>query len=151
MDYINETALAHYGVKGMKWGVRRFNHYSRSADRNTRRAAKASSEATRLKARGNTEGAARAKQRADQYRAKAKFKEEVGRVNAFRGTGKKLLTNVLAGPFANRSYQSLIAAGKSRTAAAGITYVSACLAGPIGPIAVAHFVAEDAYNRNRQR
>lgn len=129
-------------------GVRR-NHYTRSAARARKAAQALTRDADDLKKHGYKNEAAAVRREADRKLAKADFKEQVAAINARRSAGKKLVTNLLGGPFANRSYQSLQAAGYSKTVAAGVTYVSAMMAGPIGPIVVSHFVAEGAYDRRR--
>lgn len=171
------NTLYHYGVKGMKWGVRRSNKYVEKA-KHARESANewddiSSYQTAKLRAKGKTDKAAKreayyksaaAKDRADAaaYEAKAnkimaaekgkdKFREARKEVSQSRQLGHKLATNVLAGAFANRTYNSVLAAGGSRVKAAGVTAATALLGGPIGHLAVSALYTYDAGDNSARR
>lgn len=190
MDY----ELYHYGTKGMKWGVRRYQNKDgsltpagkkRAADYDGKminvaqakgRAFKADVSARRqafkdlnasperhtkhqyavasikagVKARKESIAADKAhnkevrKQRADEIN---KFKEKRNELMKSRPVGSRIATVVLAGPFANRTYNSLVTAGHTKTRAAVETALTAMLGGPVGHIAISAIVASDAADR----
>ena len=145
---ISNQELAHYGVKGMKWGVRKGRYYKKGVVKANRKATKFENEARELKKSGDNDAARTARLAADKQRAKSKFLQNAADINATRSTGTKLVANLFAGPFANRTYNSLVAAGHSKAVAAGATYVTAYLGGPLGHILVSSVVANDAYRRS---
>lgn len=167
-DYIltSNGELYHYGVKGMKWGHRKARQYSNDA-KAYRQSAKewaeiGANKAAKARAKGNEKKAAKIEKkykdyekadldeakRHDEFAAKetrkANFQKAQADIGKSRKLGHKLATNVLAGPFANRTYNSVLAAGGSRVAAAGITYATGLIGGPIGHIAVAHLYTNSA-------
>ena len=67
--------------------------------------------------------------------AKAEFKAQRRSVSEKRRFGNKLATNLLAGAFANRTYNSVIAAGGTKNGARVATAL-ASIGGPFGHLAV---------------
>lgn len=189
MSY-NEQALAHHGVKGMRWGHRRFQNADgsltpagrqRYADnpkesRKTKRLQKAvdsvdndiasfrpherdgiktrsgktvmTSEDVKDSIRGLEQIRGQHQGKLDASRREDKFRATRKDISASRKTGHKLATNLLAGPFANRTYNSVIAAGGSRVAAAGITIAANLVGGPIGHLAVSALYTKSAGDGN---
>ena len=154
-NYNYSDELYHYGVKGMKWGHRKAQRYEGKA-RTARASAKEWDElAARAKSKGKMKKAAAYTQAAKddrldakRYDAKVKtvqkenkFKDSRRDVSKTRSTGAKLATNILAGPFANRTYNSVIAAGGTKTGARVVT----ALVSAGGP--AAHLVAGYAYTK----
>jgi hypothetical protein len=78
---------------------------------------------------------------------KAEFTSARQNVSKSRSTGAKIATNILAGPFANRTYNSVIAAGGTKTQARVVTAASSILAGSIGNVAVASLITREHMNR----
>lgn len=145
---VQNQELAHYGVKGMKWGVRKGRYYKKYAAKAKRKQYDYESEAKNLRKRGDTDAARTAQLAANKQKAKAKHLQTAGDINATRSRGTKIVANLLAGPFANRTYNNLVAAGKSKAFAAGATYVTGYLGGPLGHMLVSSIVANDAYRRS---
>lgn len=144
---IQDQTLAHYGVKGMKWGVRKGRYYKKGVVKANRKATKFESQARELKKQGLSDEARTARLAANKQRAKSKHLQKAADINATRSRGTKIVANLFAGPFANRTYNSLVASGKSKAVAAGLTYVTGYLGGPIGHMAVSAIIANDAYRR----
>lgn len=166
--FYSRDELYHYGVKGMKWGHRKAQKYASKA-RTARESAKewkeiGANKAAKLMAKGKTakadkvafkyklkadqdladakayENAAKAKERG------AKYQEKQAEAGASRSRGAKLATNLLAGPFANRTYNSVIAAGGSKNAARVITAVTGYTGGALG-----HLVVSSLYRRGAEK
>lgn len=156
--FYSQDELYHYGVPGMKWGHRKAQKYVSKA-RTARESAKewkeiGANKAAKLMAKGKTAKADKValkyKLKADQDLADAKAYEKAAKakergakyqkkqaeVGASRSRGAKLATNLLAGPFANRTYNSVIAAGGSKNAARVITAVTGFTGGALGHLAV---------------
>ena len=72
---------------------------------------------------------------------KAEFASARKDVSTSRSTGAKLATNLLAGAFANRTYNSVIASGGTKNKARAVTAASSILAGPVGNVAVAALIS----------
>lgn len=153
-----ERELYHYGIKGMRWGHRKAQKYEGKA-RTARESAKewkeiGANKAAKLMAKGKTEKANKVKLKyqmkanqdiadAKSYERRAKekvrgaeYQKKQAEAGSKRSKGAKLATNLLAGPFANRTYNSVIAAGGSKNAARVMTGVATVLGGPIGHLAV---------------
>ena len=165
-DYNAE--LYHYGVKGMKWGHRKALKYEAKA-RTARESASEWKEigkhkADKLLAKGKTAKANKVKMKYDlkarqdnadaksyERRAAAKkveanFQKAQAQASASRSRGAKLATNILAGPYANRTYNSVIAAGGTKTGARVVTgLVSA--GGPLAHVVAAHLYTKAAGER----
>lgn len=160
--------LRHYGVKGMRWGHRKAAKYEAKA-RTARESAKerkdiGAHKAAKLLAKGKTDKANKVKLKyklkADQDLADAKsyerrakeknrgadYQKKQAEAGAKRSKGAKLATNLLAGPFANRTYNSVIAAGGSKNAARVITGVTGMMGGALG-----HVVVSSLYRRGAER
>lgn len=75
---------------------------------------------------------------------KKDFRARRKEVSKSRTAGAKLATNILAGPFANRTYNSVIAAGGSKVGALGFTAATAVIGGPIGHIVVSAVLTNNA-------
>lgn len=119
--------IYHHGVKGQKWGVRRYQN-----------------------ADGTWTPEGKQKYKAERKKYADEFKAKRDSVYRMRSTGAKLLTNLWQGPFANRTYSSVIASGGSVWKARGVTVVSTLLAAPVGLhlFGVGHLVASKIYEKD---
>lgn len=165
---INADNLAHYGVKGMKWGKRKAKLLTDKA-KVARDSAKEWDEigkhkSDKLRAEGKTQKAdkvaAKYKSFAERDRFDARIYEKKAAVKqreaAFQGKqaevgksrsfGSKLATNILAGPFANRTYNSVRAAGGTKVGAAVVTGLVS-VTGPLGHVVAAHLYTKAAGER----
>ena len=154
---IHNGELYHYGVKGMKWGHRKAIKLQGKA-RTARESAKEWKEIGEHKVakymkKGKTDKANALKNKYDsyakadledarRYEAKAKVQQKKGNfskarsdVSKSRSMGAKVATNILAGAFANRTYNSVIAAGGTKTAARVVTGLTA-MGGPLAHVVV---------------
>lgn len=93
---------------------------------------------------------ANVERRLTRLEGKQQFREARKEVSKSRSVGAKLATNILAGSFANRTYNSVIADGGSKLEAAGVTALAAVLGGgtPFGHIAVSALYTKAAGDRN---
>ena len=125
--------LYHYGVKGMKWGHRK--------------ATKFEAKASRLRKRGRMDDAKVYETKAKEVRAEGrraeKFNVDYKTHRSSRSTGAKVATFLLAGPFANRTYSAVRAAGGSRAKAMGVTAAATILGGPLGHLVASGIVKSD--------
>ena len=171
---MNQDELYHYGVKGMKWGVRRSRssldgnssfrtrRLQRAVNANDRdveslKSAGYKKEATAVKAVGDKNRAKLAKSQArdaarntkktssDQVKQQWKTNRHEYVKNQF--VGKRAAKLLLGGPFAAHAYNTMRTAGYSRVASVGATYASDLLVGPIGNIALDRFVS-NAYKKS---
>ena len=113
------THLQHHGIKGQKWGVRRYQNANGT-----------------LTPAGKKRYAEEVKK--DAFRAK---RESYYRT---RSTGAKFATNLWGGLFANRTYNSVLASGGSSAEAFCMTTVATILGGPVGHLAVSALYTHDA-------
>lgn len=86
--------------------------------------------------------------RTDIKENKDKFRDARADVSASRSTGSKVATFLLAGPFANKTYNSVIAAGGSKAGAIGVTAASTVLGGPLGNLVVSSIYKNQAAKGN---
>ena len=161
--YENSNELQHYGVKGMKWGVRRAEKYTKkaniariSADEWDEMAGRARTKGKMNKAEKYTRNANEDRSAAKIYENKAKteikkqdFRDARSSVSKSRSLGAKVATNIVAGPFANRTYNSVLASGGSKTKALGVTVAAALIGGPtgLGHVVVSSLYTSDAANK----
>lgn len=132
--YNNE--LRHYGVLGMRWGRRKAKQYS--------------DKASKARKAGDTYRAEKYQSRATNAKQYAKRNEKQTAMIAKRTMGSKIAMNIWAGPFANRTYNSVRASGGSKGSAFAITTATAILGGPIGHIAVAELYGHGVFGDNKK-
>lgn len=130
---MQQNELYHYGVKGMRWGHRKAQQYTARA-KQLRKSGK----------KGDLGEAKAYETRAKNAKDYAKRNKKQAEVNASRTMGAKIATNIWAGPFANRTYNAVRAAGGSKGAALGITTATALIGGPLGHVIVAELYGHGA-------
>ena len=154
----NEDYLIHYGVKGMKWGVRRAKKFESKAASARNSARELNAMASYEKAKGNvnrsnayskralsdTTKAIKYEQKSKREIKKQDFRDSRANISRSRSLGARLATNVLTGPFANRTYNSVRAAGGGVWAARGATLATGAIFGPVGHLAVSAIMTSDA-------
>lgn len=161
--------LTHWGIKGQKWGIRRFQTKDGSLTNAGRKRYadddgsnnNSQKKVTIAKSRKNAKAAAKEsirndkahnKQIEDKRNAKKQaFKDARSDINKSRTTGAKVGTVLLAGPFANRTYASVLAAGGSRNQAIAATAAATMLGGPVGHLAVSAMITSGVVNDRLKR
>ena len=151
-DHVHSDELMHYGVLGMKWGVRKaqktgttYKYKSRSTKKWEKQARKNSEQADLYDFIGSPRTAAkyraqatRASKIADRSR---KHDEAMFEISKKAKVGNVVVTNVLLGPWGNKTYNSLMVGGASKGAAIATTVVSSAFG--LTPISAA--IAKNRY------
>lgn len=127
---VSSDELYHYGVPGIKWGRRKARYEAKASE--ARKSARKLQEGARnssgrksdrkaYKAQNERIKANTYSQKAKEAGRKEKFVNERAQVKKSRSHGAKIATNIFAGPFANRMYDSVIAGGGTKTGARVVT------------------------------
>lgn len=154
--------LAHHGIKGQKWGVRRFQnpdgtrtaagkrreHQSAaleskqdayiSAKRNEKKVYAESAEKWKNmtnRTEADMDEYDRVTNEAFNKRAQA-FKASKAELKNSRSAGRKVATVLMNGPFGTKAYNNLRASGYSAGAAWGMNMASSLVGGPFGQLAL---------------
>lgn len=127
-DYV----IYHHGIKGQRWGVRRYQN-----EDGTRTAAGKKHEKT-LDSYVDNNGKSNAKQeykqakkqyKTERKEVRAESKQNAKDIRKNMSVGKKVATTVLGGPLGSVNYANYKAAGYSDKKALGKTYIDGMLTG----------------------
>lgn len=122
--------LCHYGVKGMKWGHRKAQELKAKALQ-----ARRSGDETAAKKYEE-----QAKEKLATGKRAEKFDQKYQEIRSKRSFGAKAALLILGGPFANRTYSAVQAAGGSTSKAVATTAVATLLGGPLGHIVASSLI-----------
>jgi hypothetical protein len=157
-------ALQHYGVLGMKWGQRRFQNpdgsltaagekrYAKTGERgyqyHSHATKKYNRKAAKAEAKGNAEKAAKFKRRAERSAELDRREQEAAEKIS---TGKAIVTRLLLGGAASKSYQqyrAMAGGGEHGAATKGISRALAYIGGTPGSrLAKAAYIRKGEKNR----
>lgn len=137
MELRYENELKHYGVIGMKWGVRRYTDNDGNRIYKSRATRKYEKKAKRATRKGKVEDAEKYSTYAQRS---AQFDKRMQTSVDSSSNGKIAAKVLLNGPFGAKTYEAAKAATNDRLAAAGITVASSFVGGPIGNMAATHFM-----------
>lgn len=131
--YNNE--IQHHGVKGQKWGVRRYQKEDGTLTR-------AGRERYNAKDYDSMEETKKIQYHKDQFR---QTRNDYARAAS---TGRKVAKVLMLGPTGTLAYNTLRASGDSRFTAGAKTYVSSLLLPTIGPVILDQITRTD-YAKNK--
>lgn len=158
LDDLNGESLEHHGVQGQKWGVRRYqnedgslteagkkHYYGKGrierSNKKIDRYSKKLETANPQKANELSKKIAREKDR-------NAFREKVRERHEARGTGSKVLHNLLLGPYANLAVNNMRQAGYDEVMTYGATIAAGLLTTPlVGNAIVARLAMNQAVDR----
>lgn len=125
---MDEDYLVHYGVLGMKWGVRKARKKGTSYSYTSMRTKHLAKKAARAKAKGKKN----AKEISERLKRSKKIDENLLIYAKKTSVGKAIVQDILLGPGGAKSYQTMRANGTSRGAALAFQAVSKTSAFVIG-------------------
>lgn len=158
LDDLNGDSLEHHGVQGQKWGIRRYqnedgslteagkkHYYGKGrierSNKKIDRYSKKLETADPQKANELSKKIAREKDR-------NAFREKVRERHEARGTGSKILHNLLLGPYANLAVNNMRQAGYDEVMTYGATIAAGLLTTPlVGNAIVARLAMNQAVDR----
>lgn len=154
-EYNHSDELQHYGVLGMKWGVRKARKSGSSYQYKSHSTKKWEKRADANKKIADDYERNSLSRTASLYREKssraskiaARSREHDNKMFEFSKKtkiGSVIATNVLLGPWGNKTYNSVIASGGTKGAAVATTVLSGILG--LTPITAA--IAKSSYIRN---
>jgi hypothetical protein len=140
MKHETNNELTHYGVLGMKWGVRRANKTGGTYKYKSLDTKVYEKKAAKAKERGNTEKY----KKFQQYSKKsAEFDKKLQDVATNMSAGRTIATVLLSGTSGAKTYAAAQAHGYNKTVSTAMSTVMGMLSGPIGNVILTANLRDD--------
>lgn len=138
--FMSEDELKHYGVVGMKWGVRRARNKGTTYSYKSRATKKYEKKSEKAKERGDSIKSEKFKKYAKKSAKLDKGMEDTARKMS---AGRTAAATLLNGPFSTKTYAAMRGAGYNKGTSAASAAVINYLAGPFGTSAVRALYVRD--------
>lgn len=145
--YYTNNELTHYGVLGMKWGIRKAAKQGKSYRYKSRSQQKANKRVTKLESKGKTgtKAYSKAKRKQGILRTRDANRERYVRTT---NVGKRAATTVLTGIIGTGTYARMRSAGYGRITSYASATIGNALLTPLGMTAVSHIYEKSVAKRN---